>query len=35
MAVRELTYEERDMMYDQAFKKMGIERKHPWREELE
>jgi hypothetical protein len=35
MAVRELTYEERDMMYDQAFKKMGIERKHPSREELE
>ena len=35
MAVREITYEERDMMYDQAFKKMGIERKHPSREELE
>ena len=35
MAVHELTYEERDKMYDQAFIKMGIERKHPSREELE
>ena len=35
MAVHELTYEERDKMYDQAFEKMGIERKHPSREELE
>jgi uncharacterized pyridoxamine 5'-phosphate oxidase family protein len=35
MAVREITYEERDQMYDQAFKKMGIERKRPSREELE
>jgi len=35
MSVREITYEERDKMYDQAFKKMGIERKHLSREELE
>ncbi len=35
MAVREITYEERDKMYDQALKKMGIERKHLSRDELE
>lgn len=35
MAVREITYEERDKMYDQTLKKMGIERKHLSREELE
>jgi nitroimidazol reductase NimA-like FMN-containing flavoprotein (pyridoxamine 5'-phosphate oxidase superfamily) len=35
MAVREITYEERDKMYDQALKKMGIEMRHPSREELE
>ena len=26
MPVHEMTYEERDQMYDQALKKMGIER---------
>ena len=35
MAVREITYEERDKMYDQALKKMGIERKRLSRKELE
>jgi hypothetical protein len=35
MPVHELTYEERDQMYDQAMKKMGIERWKPSREELE
>ena len=35
MAVREITYEERNQMYDQALKKMGIERAHLPREELE
>jgi hypothetical protein len=35
MAVHEITYEERDKMYDQALKRMGIERKHLSREELE
>ena len=35
MTVREITYEERDIMYDQAPKKMGIERKHLSRKELE
>jgi hypothetical protein len=35
MTVHELTYEERDQMYDAALKKMGIKRKRPSREELE
>ena len=35
MAVREITYEERDVMYDRALGKMGIQRRHLTREELE
>ena len=35
MPVHEMTYEERDKMYDQAMKKMGIERWKPSRGELE
>jgi len=35
MAVREITYEERDKMYDHTLKVMGITRKRPSREELE
>jgi uncharacterized pyridoxamine 5'-phosphate oxidase family protein len=35
MAVHEITEEERDRMLDEAFKKMGITRWHPSREELE
>lgn len=35
MAVHEMTYEERDTMYDQAFSKMGRKRWRPTREELE
>jgi hypothetical protein len=35
MAVREITYEERNVMYDKALETMGIERRRPSREELE
>jgi len=35
MAVREITYEERDAMYDKALETMGIQRKRLSREELE
>ncbi len=35
MAVREITYEERDAMYDKALETMGIQRRRPSREELE
>jgi hypothetical protein len=35
MAVHEITYEERDAMYDKALETMGIQRRRPSREELE
>jgi len=35
MAVHEITYEERNKMYDRALEKMGIQRWHLSREELE
>jgi len=35
MEIHELTEEEREQMYEQAFKKMNIERKHLSKEELE
>jgi hypothetical protein len=35
MAVRDITYEERDRMYNQSLEAMGISRKRPSRDELE